>query len=35
VYNFSRISTSEKADLRQILDGSLVQKEPINAVVSD
>jgi alpha-amylase len=34
LYNFSRISTSEKADLRQVFDGSLIQVEPFNAVVS-
>jgi alpha-amylase len=33
VHNFSRISTSEKADLRRVFDGSLVQAEPVNAVV--
>jgi len=34
VYNFSTISTSEKADLRKVFDGSLIQVEPYNAVVS-
>lgn len=33
VYNFSRISTTEGGDLRTILDGSLVQSKPVNAVV--
>ena len=32
VYNFSRASSSERADLRQLFDGSLVQVEPVNAV---
>jgi len=32
VYNFSTISTSEKADLRKVFDGSLIQVEPYNAV---
>lgn len=32
LYNFSKISTSEKADLRKVFDGSLVQQEPVNAV---
>ncbi|KAF2093973.1 thermostable alpha-amylase [Rhizodiscina lignyota] len=30
--NFSSISTAEKADLRKVFDGSLVQQEPVNAV---
>jgi alpha-amylase len=34
LYNFSRISTSEKADLSKVFDGSLIQVEPYNAVVS-
>jgi alpha-amylase len=34
LYNFSRISTSEKADLRKVFDNSLVQENPVNAVVS-
>jgi alpha-amylase len=34
LYNFSRISTTEKADLRTVFDGSLIQVEPYNAVVS-
>jgi len=32
VYNFSKISTSEKADLRAVFDNTLVQKRPQNAV---
>ncbi|KAF1810718.1 putative alpha-amylase [Eremomyces bilateralis CBS 781.70] len=32
LYNFSQISTSENADLRQVLDNSLVQEAPMNAV---
>ncbi|KAM0285832.1 hypothetical protein ACHAQH_001294 [Verticillium albo-atrum] len=32
VYNFSQISKAEGADLRQVFDGTLVQKEPVNAV---
>lgn len=34
LYNFNRISTQEKADLRQVFDGSLVKAEPLSAVVS-
>jgi len=34
LYNFSTLSTSESADLRKVFDGSLVQIEPWNAVVS-
>lgn len=34
LYNFSSISTSEKADLRKVFDNSLVQEKPVNAVVS-
>jgi len=34
LYNFSRISTSENADLRSVFDGSLIKIEPVNAVVS-
>lgn len=34
LYNFNRISTSEKADLRSVFDGSLVQVEPYSSVVS-
>jgi alpha-amylase len=34
LYNFSSISTSEKADLRKVFDGSLIEVEPYNAVVS-
>jgi alpha-amylase len=33
VYKFSEISRGDKADLRQIFDGTLVQVEPYNAVV--
>jgi alpha-amylase len=32
VYNFSRISTSEDADLRTVFDDTLVQKKPLDAV---
>ncbi|KAJ1338751.1 alpha-amylase [Microdochium nivale] len=32
VYNFSRISQGEKADLRKVFDGSLVQARPASAV---
>lgn len=32
LYNFSRISTSEKADLRKVFDNSLVQENPVNSV---
>lgn len=32
VENFHRISTSERGDLRQVFDNSLVQAEPYNAV---
>jgi alpha-amylase len=32
VYNFSRISTSERGDLRKVFDGSLVQARPESAV---
>jgi alpha-amylase len=34
LYNFSQISTTEGGDLRKVFDGSLVQAEPVNAVVS-
>lgn len=34
VHNFSRISQTEAADLRQVFDDTLVQSRPINAVVS-
>ncbi len=34
VYNFSQMSKTEKADLRKVFDGTLVQIEPVNAVVS-
>jgi alpha-amylase len=33
LYNFNRISTTEKSDLRAVFDGSLVKSEPYNAVV--
>lgn len=33
-YNFSEISGRERADMRQVFDGTLVQNDPINAVVS-
>ncbi|GME31698.1 hypothetical protein GTA08_BOTSDO11485 [Neofusicoccum parvum] len=32
LYAFSRASTSERADLRGLFDGSLTQAEPVNAV---
>lgn len=32
VYNFSQLSKTENADLRTVFDGTLVQKEPVNAV---
>ncbi|KAI3556546.1 alpha amylase [Colletotrichum abscissum] len=32
VYNFSEISKGNGADMRKVFDGTLVQKEPINAV---
>jgi alpha-amylase len=35
VYNFSRISQGDKADLRKVFDNTLVQVEPYNAVVSN
>lgn len=35
VYNFSEISMKDSADLRGVFDGTLVQSDPINAVVSD
>ena len=34
LYNFHRASTTEKADLTKVLEGSLVKYEPWNAVVS-
>ena len=34
VYNFSQISQTENADLRKVFDDTLVQFEPVNAVVS-
>jgi alpha-amylase len=34
VYNFSQTSKTEAADLRKIFEDTLVQYEPINAVVS-
>jgi alpha-amylase len=34
LYNFHRISTTEKDDLRKVFDNSLVKSEPYNAVVS-
>ncbi len=34
VHNFSTLSQTEEADLRQVFDGSLVQCQPVNAVVS-
>ena len=34
LYNFHKISKTEKADLRKVFDNSLVQVEPVNAVVS-
>lgn len=32
LYNFARIAGAEKADLRKVFDGSLVQTKPLNAV---
>ncbi|ORY16480.1 alpha--amylase-like protein [Clohesyomyces aquaticus] len=32
LYNFNRISTSEKADMRKVFDDSLVAQQPVNAV---
>src|SRR6202044_1377600 len=32
LYNFSRISMTEKGDLRSVFDKTLVQAEPYNAV---
>lgn len=32
VYNFSKLSKTEDADLRTVFDGTLVQAEPVNAV---
>lgn len=34
VYNFSQISQTENADLTKVFDDTLVQLEPVNAVVS-
>lgn len=34
VYNFSKISKTEKADLTKVFDNTLVKYEPYNAVVS-
>lgn len=34
LYNFSTISTSEKADLRKVFDGSLVEVEPDKSVTA-
>jgi alpha-amylase len=34
LYNFSTISTTERADLRKVFDKTLVEVEPTNAVVS-
>lgn len=34
VHNFSAISETEEADMRQVFDGTLVQSQPVNAVVS-
>jgi alpha-amylase len=33
VYNFSKLSKTEDADLRTVFDDTLVQAEPVNAVV--
>jgi len=33
VYNFSEISRGSGADLRKVFDGTLVQAEPVAAVV--
>jgi alpha-amylase len=34
LYNFSRLSTTEAADLRTVFDNTLVKRDPLNAVVS-
>jgi alpha-amylase len=34
VYNFSKLSKTEDADLRSVFDDTLVKIEPVNAVVS-
>lgn len=34
MYNFSRLSKTEDADLRSVFDDTLVKIEPVNAVVS-
>lgn len=34
VYNFSKLSKTEDADLRSVFDDTLVKTEPVNAVVS-
>jgi glycosidase len=34
LYNFSRLSTTEDADLRTVFDNTLVKVEPVNTVVS-
>ncbi len=34
VYNFSQLSKTEGGDLRKVFDDTLVQIEPVNAVVS-
>ena len=34
VYNFSEISKGSGADLRRVFDGTLVQTDPVSAVVS-
>lgn len=34
VYNFSKISKTENADLTKVFDNTLVKFEPYNAVVS-
>ena len=34
VHNFSQMSNTSEDDMRTVFDGSLVQKEPINTVVS-
>lgn len=34
MYNFSKISTTADADMRKVFDKTLVQEQPVSAVVS-
>lgn len=34
MYNFSEISTTADADMRKVFDKTLVQEQPVSAVVS-